>query len=156
MGGHRPGPTPPPQAYRTVSLMQGFGTSAPKQAAGDQSTIDFFFFPEIPESPSTNQSQIRVPLLPDNYNPDRSANSSNVLETLDDAVPGPEISIIAHHPDFVVPATITEVVGNEGTDVELPASSSTPEDVKDPGIFKQIWTGFLEDIFGPKVSKPTV
>jgi len=62
---------------QTHPLMQGFRTSAPKQAAHDRSTIDFFFFPEVPEPPPTNPfARLRVPLLPDNYSPDRSANSA--------------------------------------------------------------------------------
>jgi hypothetical protein len=142
--------------------MQGFRTSAPKQAVRDTSTIDFFFFPEIPEPAPTNPfAKLRVPLLPDNYNPDRSPGSSHALESLDEAVPGPEISIIASHPEGVVPATISEVVGNDGLDVDIgqwtasfkSASNKTP---KEPGVLKELWSGFLDDILGPKGPKVAV
>jgi hypothetical protein len=72
--------------------MQTFRSTAPKAAMGDSSTIDFFFFPDMPEPEPVNPfSKIRVPLLPDNYNPDRS---NHLVESLDEAVPRPEIAIV--------------------------------------------------------------
>jgi hypothetical protein len=139
--------------------MQGFRTSALKAAAHDTSTIDFFFLPEILEEAPANPYRMRVPLLPDNYSPDRSANSPNALETMDDAVPRPEISIVASHPENVVAATISEVVGNDGEPVDLAqlttnAFSKTAEAVKEPGIIKELWDGFVDDILGPKAKGP--
>jgi hypothetical protein len=134
--------------------MQGFQTSAPKQTARDSSTIDFFFFPEVPEPPPINPySRLRVPLLPDNYNPDRSANSAHAVEVPDEAVPSPEISIIASHPENVAPAAMSEVVGNDGLDVDIGKltagfSSTVVEDLKEPGVLKELWTGLVDDIFG--------
>jgi hypothetical protein len=140
--------------------MQGFRTSAPIQAAHDSSTIDFFFFPEIPPPPPTNPFTIRVPLLPDNYTPNRSPDSGHAVESLDEAVPRPEILIIASHPEDVLPAAMTEVVGNEGVEQhidELTKSfKSDIDDVKEPGVLKELWTGLVDDIFGPKKPKPAV
>jgi hypothetical protein len=135
--------------------MQGFRTSAPKQAARDSSTIDFFFFPEIPEAPPANPfSKLRVPLLPDNYTPDRSPGSINALETLDSAVPGPEISIVAAYPEQVVPAALSEVVGNDGLDVSIESLtagfSSKVAELKEPGMLKELWGSFMDDVLGPK------
>ena len=138
--------------------MQGFRTSAPKQAARDSSTIDFFFFPEVPEPPPINPfSKLRVPLLPDNYNPDRSATSAHAVEAPDEAIPRPEISIIASSPENVAPAAMSEVVGNDGLDVDIGAlttgfSTTAIEDPKEPGILKELWTGIVDDFFGPKGS----
>lgn len=139
-------------------MMQGFRSSAPKQAARDSSTIDFFFFPEIPAPPPKNPfSKLRVPLLPDNYTPDRSSNSAHSLEELDAAVPGPEIHIVASHPEDVMPATISEVVGNDGLDVDIGQLtqnfSKAAEAIKAPGLLKEVWGGFLDDILGPKGPK---
>ncbi|KAH7356543.1 hypothetical protein BKA65DRAFT_209056 [Rhexocercosporidium sp. MPI-PUGE-AT-0058] len=149
---HRP--TPP---SRTIPLMQGFRTSAPKLAARDTSTIDFFFFPEIPPAEPTNPFQkLRVPLLPDNYNPDRSPESGHALEALDEAVPRPEISIMAAHPENVAPAAMSEVVGNDGLDVDIgqltSAFSTLLPDIKgkQPGVIKELWGGLMDDILGPK------
>lgn len=155
---HRPVPTP---ATRTIPLMQGFRTSAPKQALRDNSTIDFFFFPEIePAAPANPFQKLRVPLLPDNYNPDRSPESGNALESLDEAVPRPEISIMAAHPENVVPAAMSEVVGNDGLDVDIgqltAAFSKVLPDVKEPGVIKEIWSGLVDDILGPKTPKHAI
>lgn len=140
-------------------MMQGFRSSAPKQAAHDSSTIDFFFFPDVPEPPPKNPfSKLRVPLLPDNYTPNRSADSGHALEELDPAIPGPEISIIASHPEDVVPATISEVVGNDGVEVDITQltgvfSKNSEKEVKEPGILSELWSGLVDDILGPKHPK---
>lgn len=141
--------------------MQGFQTSAPKQAAKDNSTIDFFFFPEIPADPPLNPfSKLRVPLLPDNYNPDRSPNSGHALDSLDTAVPRPEISIMAAHPENIHPAAMSEVVGNDGMEdighLTTGFTSMLPEVVKEPGAIKELWNGLVDDILGPKGSKVAV
>lgn len=156
---HRPAPTPSPTVYRTIPLMQGFRTSAPKQAARDTSTIDFFFFPDPPTPPPSNPfSKLRVPLLPDNYSPDRSPNSGHAVEALDEAVPRPEISIIASHPENVAPATISEVVGNDGLDVDIGQLTTgfASAESKEPGLLKELWTGFVDDVLGAKHSAPKV
>lgn len=143
--------------------MQGFQTSAPKQASRDSSTIDFFFFPEVEQPPTDSFSKIRVPLLPDNYNVDRSPGSAHQAETLDEALPGPQINIVAAHPEWVMPATISEVVGNDGMDVNLEflTASFTPRAVrekveavaKEPGVLKELFSGLVDDILGPKGPK---
>jgi len=156
-GGHRP----TPRAFKPIPLMQGFRTSAPKQVAHDTSTIDFFYFPEVPEpSPANPFSKLRVPLLPDNYTPDRSADSPHAVETLDSSVPPPEIHIVASHPEQVLPAAMSEVVGNDGLDVDLGeltsgfSSKPSSKEVKEPGVLKELWTGLVDDVFGktPKVA----
>jgi hypothetical protein len=141
--------------------MQGFRTSAPAQAAHDTSTIDFFFFPEIPpEAPKNPFAKLRVPLLPDNYNPDRSPDSAHAAESLDEAVPRPEILIVASHPEDVAAAAMTEVVGNDG--MELPLDELTKSfkhdegEAKEPGVLKELWSGLVDDLFGPKKPKTAV
>ena len=136
--------------------MQGFRTSAPKQAPHDSSTIDFFTFPEIPEEPPVNPfAKLRVPLLPDNYNPDRSADSAHAAEAFDTPLAAPEIHIIASHPERVQPAALSEVVGNDGLEMDLSSLTkgftSTPlTTLKEPGMMKELWTGLVDDIFGSK------
>jgi hypothetical protein len=136
--------------------MQGFRTSAPKQAAHDSSTIDFFTFPEIPEEPPANPyATLRVPLLPDNYFPDRSANSAHAVETFDAPLPPPEIHIVAAHPERIAPVALSEVVGNDGLDMDLSQlikgfSSTHLATRKEPGVVKELWGGLIDDIFGSK------
>jgi hypothetical protein len=138
--------------------MQGFRTSAPVQAAHDSSTIDFFFFPEIPpEAPKNPFSKLRVPLLPDNYTPDRSADSAHAMESLDEAVPRPEILIVASHPEDVAPAAMTEVVGNDAVEQDIDELTKSfkhdVEEIKEPGMLKELWSGLVDDLFGPKKPK---
>lgn len=136
--------------------MQGFRTSAPKQSVLDSSTIDHAFLPDLSAAEPVNPfSRLRVPLLPDNYNPDRSSTSMHAVEALDEAIPRPEISIVAAHPGHVSVAALTEVVDNAGIDVDLKdltaGFSSTPvEELQEPGALKELWAGFIDDFFGAK------
>jgi len=156
--GHRPTTASAP-VYHTIPMMQGFQTSAPKQAVHDMSTIDFFFFPEIPADPPVNPfAKLRVPLLPDNYNPDRSPESGHAIETFDEALPRPEINIIASHPEDVLPATISEVVGNDGLDIDLSQltknfSSTAIKDLKKKSMVGELWSGLMDDVLGPRGGK---
>lgn len=131
--------------------MQGFRTSAPKASRGDVSTIESFIFPEIPEAAPLNPfSKLRVPLLPDNYS------ASHVAEVIDGAVSRPEISIVAAHPENVAPAAMSEVVGNDGLDVDigqLAASAGiveTSSEVKEEGVIKELWNAVVDDLIGAK------
>jgi hypothetical protein len=156
--GHRPSPSQAQSVIRIQPLLQGFRTCAPVQAAHDTSTIDFFFFPDIPPPPPDNPFQkLRVPLLPDNYAPDRSANSGHEVDTPDGAVARSEVVVVASRPEDVLPAAMTEVVGNEGQErgiEELTKSfKSGLEEMKEPGVVKELWDGLMDDIFGPKTPK---
>lgn len=97
-------------------------------------------------------------MLPDNYTPDRSPESGHAVEGLDAAIPGPEISIIASHPEDVIPATISEVVGNDGLDVDITRLTSSfnilsSKVEEEPGVLKELWSGLVDDILGPKKPK---
>jgi len=152
---HRPAPEISAPLIRGRPLMQGFRTSAPKQAAHDNSTIDFVFFPENPTELPSNPYVMRVPLLPDNYTPDRSVGSPHELEALDEAVPQPEITVVASHPDNVVPAALTEVVNNAGLDVDIAeltkAFNKKVEVMEEASALKELWSDLMDDILGPKV-----
>ena len=73
-------------------------------------------------------------------------------------MPRPEISIIASHPENVAPATISEVVGNDGLDVDIGQLTSgfTSAEVKEPGLLEELWSGFVDDVLGAKHSAPKV
>jgi hypothetical protein len=139
--------------------MQGFRSSAPKQSRGDASTIESFIFPEIPlESPANPFDKLRVPLLPDNYNPDRSADSFHAAEELDAALSKSEISVVAAYPDAVTPAALSEVVGNDGLDVDIRQLTTgfLDEDPKEPGALKELFTAIADDLFGVVEKNPQV
>jgi len=144
-----------PLVYKTLPMMQGFKSSAPVQAARDNSTIDFFFFPQIPAAPPANPfEKLRVPLLPDNYNPDRSPGSINAIEATEVPHPKDEISIMASRPEQILPATMSEVVGNNELDVKIEelteGLSSKIAELKEPGMLRELWGSFLDDLLGPK------
>lgn len=105
---HRP--SIPLASHKVIHLMQGFRTSAPKPAFHGPPTVDYLVLP-----PQINPSTIikfRVPLLPDNYSPDRSPDSGNANYNCDVKFPKAEISIISSHPGDVLPTTISEVVSS--------------------------------------------
>ncbi|KAG9237543.1 hypothetical protein BJ875DRAFT_141544 [Amylocarpus encephaloides] len=150
--GHRPQSSTTAPLYRIVPLMQGFRSSAPRPIRGDTSTIESFIFPETPEAPPVNPfERLRVPLLPDNYNPDRS---SFVEEEIDGAMPKNEISIVAASPETVTPVAMSEVVGNDGLDVDIgqltQGFSDTTVESKEVGALKELFSGMVDDIFGKK------
>ncbi|RDL37932.1 Uncharacterized protein BP5553_05365 [Venustampulla echinocandica] len=153
--GHRPAAP----VTRTIPLMQTFRSSAPKQAVRDASTMDHFTFPQIPDVPSNPFAKLRVPLLPDNYSPDRSPESGLMVEAADEAVFRPEINVCASHPENVAPAALSEVVGNEALEVDLGQltagfSSSADADSKEPGVLKELWSGLVDDLIGSKAGSP--
>ena len=126
----------------------------------------------MPEFNATAEpaEKLRVPLLPDNYHPDRSPSSAHAFESQEISVPRPEISVVAAHPEMVLPAMLSEVVGNEALDVDIgqwtkgftfspekwmPAAlteggAQGEEGATDGGMLKELWTGVVDDIFGEK------
>ena len=75
-------------------------------------------------------------------------------------MPRPEISIVASHPENVVPVAMSEMVGNEAEDdigryvgnlVEK--GLEKVDEVRQPGILRQLWQGFVEDVRGGKGGK---
>ncbi|ELR06614.1 hypothetical protein GMDG_08087 [Pseudogymnoascus destructans 20631-21] len=91
-------------------LMQGFHTATSSPAPVAMSSIDFVFFPTHDAITTPHQSALRVPLLPDNYTPDRSIGSAHAPEAEVMPLQRSEISIIAARPETVASA-LTEVVG---------------------------------------------
>ena len=137
--------------------MQGFTTSAPKQGRGDATTIESFILPNLHMEAAANPlEQLRVPLLPDTYNPNRS--SFHAAEALDAAAPRSEISIVAAHPEHVA-AAMSEVVGNDGLDVDIGQLTSgfadhLPVQIREPGALKELLTGIVDDILGAAKQNP--
>lgn len=67
---------------------------------------------------------------------------------------GSEISIIAAHPDQVT-AALSEVVGNDGLDIDIGQltsmfSSTQKKEPGEVGVVTELWKGLLDDIFGSK------
>lgn len=134
--------------------MQTFRTTAAPADAHNRSTIDFMHFPSPADAEQLDTiTRIRVPLLPDNYSPNRAQGTGQEVETLDGPLMIQEIRVIAAHPQQVLPSAMTEVVGNEAMmdDVRLGmAYEADPEENQERGMLGQIWGGLVDDIFGQR------
>ncbi|KAG4029409.1 hypothetical protein MFRU_016g01620 [Monilinia fructicola] len=150
---------PLPPSIKTMPLMQGFRTSAPRPSpSASISTLDHLVLPRLP---SASQSfAVRVPILPDNYGA-----SQPIKESIDTAIPKQEIHIVSAQPEEVVAAVnvLTEVVGNEGeASVDLgewvEGVRARGEQIRgrfvgrdsEQGVLAELWTSIQEDVFGSK------
>lgn len=144
-------------------LMQGFSTSAVVKSSSTYSPsnvqvsgIDNWVFPAAPAEPPRNPfEKLRVPLLPDNYAPNRAPGSPHALETPDILfIKEEEPRIVAAFPEDV--SAMSEVVGDESRDVSLSDLTKLVKDkfveVKEPGVLKSLWNDVLDDVFGQKSS----
>ena len=81
-----------------------------------------------------------IPLLPDNFSPERSA-SQPVLDT--EPVIMPQISVATLESDVVA---MGESEGGKVAD----ALGLTKEVEKEVGVIKEVWRGVVDDLFGAK------
>lgn len=116
--------------------------------------------PQFDLSPEEDAPQLRVPLTPDNYYPARkSAAHQEAVEP----VMRPEISVVSgEHTHIAGPSAMSEVVDNHAMDIDpfnltskvhAAASKITGvpvEEMKEPGMLRELWTGFLDDLTGSK------
>ncbi|KAF7858628.1 hypothetical protein EAF04_009228 [Stromatinia cepivora] len=149
---------PLPPSIKTIPLMQGFRTSAPRPVASP-STLDHLILPRLPTEPLTTFS-MRVPILPDNYSATQS-----IKESIDTAIPKQEIHVVSALPeeDFVAVNVLTEVVGNEA-DASMDLGEwvqgirTRGEEIKEKfvgrdreqGVLAELWTSIREDVIGSK------
>lgn len=172
---HRPTPSPVPSRNRVVPLMQTFNfrTTTPRDARLDVSTIDYAVMPsfagEADREAAASRMALRVPLLPDNYAPDRQNLDGHAPEVADGPLASPQIVVVAAHPEHVVAASaLTEIegVGIDGVELKfahLPllggagaeaSSSSSGSEGSEPGMIRDLWKGLLDDLAGsPAVPK---
>lgn len=154
---HRPTPMPTPSASRTVPLMQGFQTSAaPAARSAPLSTMDATILPPMDAAPADSISGLRVPLLPDNFYPDRSSSilaGTHGPEATDAPLAAPVV--VAADPGNVYSA-LTEIEGLGVDGVELNFAHGEPIMVENHGhgMIKDMWKGLVDDVFGEK--KPVV
>ncbi|KFY76528.1 hypothetical protein V499_03863, partial [Pseudogymnoascus sp. VKM F-103] len=94
-------PTPSSSIPTLRPLMQGFHSTTSSPAPSAAPSIDFVFFPTQDAISTPHVSALRVPLLPDNYTPDRSVGSAHAPEAEVMPLERSEISIIAARPETV-------------------------------------------------------
>jgi hypothetical protein len=137
--------------------MQGFHTTSSAPAPAAAPSIDYVFLPAMPQPASESFSALRVPLLPDNYTPDRSVGSAHAPEVPDAPLSRSEISVIAARPETVASA-LTEVVGL-GREMGLgELTRAFREEVvrvegEVVGGLRGLWGDLLDDVLGEKVVK---
>lgn len=153
--------------------MQGFHTTpAPRYAQADVSTIDFAVLPSREQlfggGVQDNFSRVRVPLLPDNFAPNRAAVPGNFAPEASDApLRAPEIVVMAADPSSVnAVSALTEVEAFSPDGVELSFAhafggpsrgGAAKEEQYAGGMLKGLWAGLKEDILSPGgQAKPTV
>lgn len=151
--------------------MQGFHTTpAPRYAQADVSTIDFAVLPTreaLFGAPSQDAfSRVRVPLLPDNFAPNRAAvPGSFAPEAADAPLRAPEIVVMAADPSSVnAVSALTEVEAFSPDGVELSfahgfggsgrGGGAAQEETYAGGMLKDLWAGLKEDILSP--AKPAL
>ncbi|KAL4878562.1 hypothetical protein BJY04DRAFT_110683 [Aspergillus karnatakaensis] len=133
-----------------------FNTSRSLKAVNDSSTVDFAYLPSITESHAS--SEMPVPILPDIYThydstrPSESPMKPQVYTVSGDGEnvsASPMSEVVDNDSMEIDPFTLTEAVGKSRYAAELKG-----EDSKAPGAMKELWSGLLDDILGPKQQSP--
>ncbi|KAH1652297.1 hypothetical protein KXX59_006401 [Aspergillus fumigatus] len=105
----------------TDPSVRHFNTSRAAKAVGDSSTVDFAYFPSMEEiDVPPSRPDPRFPIL------------SDIYEAAD-----------------IDPFSLTETVGRSRLGEELQRQQSGSQ-AKEPGIVRELWSGFVEDLLGPK------
>ncbi|MCJ1361549.1 hypothetical protein MMC16_000649 [Acarospora aff. strigata] len=144
-------------------LTRHFNTTRALKSVNDSSTIDFAYMPQFELDLSSNEQQIRVPLLPDNYYPTRK---SAALQEAIEPVMRPEISVMSGETAHIAgPSAMSEVVDNHAMDLDpydLTSKVHTAaskivgvpvEKLNEPGVLTELWNGLLDDLLGKRASK---
>jgi hypothetical protein len=146
--------------FSSASARQ-FNTSRAKRTVNDSSTMDFVYMPNHSTFEGTNPNPTpRVPILP---NAQSGYESSPIVEQ---APMKPQIHTVHDMNSDVSVSAMSEVVDNHSISIDPFELTQTVEAARDAelklknasqdpemGIIKEVWTGFLDDLLGPK-SKP--
>ncbi|KAF2740719.1 hypothetical protein EJ04DRAFT_424204 [Polyplosphaeria fusca] len=139
-------PVPEPAS---VSLpVRHFNTSRSLKSVGDSSTIDFAYLPDF--DPDTASSPImRVPILPE------TVTSESTRASLAEQVMLPTIMTVSADGTHIhAPSAMSDVSDNNAIDFQGMAArvaqtlGKTTEEKA--GMVKEVWGGFMDDVFGPK------
>jgi len=134
-----------------------FNTSRALKSVRDSSTMDFAYLPAFDGTLDDGHTGIRVPILPDAY--DIQSSKVPTLEP-DGPISKPEIySVTDTHADTHGPSAMSDVVDNHAIDIDpygltatvgKAAKKVSEQAGVEVGFVKQLWKGFLDDIFGGK------
>ncbi|KAN0085219.1 hypothetical protein V8E54_001686 [Elaphomyces granulatus] len=140
-----------------------FNTSRASKAVKDTSTVDFVYMPSPSEfeMSSAFSSQPRVPVISDmRHSSDSGAQPLlpmkpqiyTVSEMASDISASPMSEVVDNHALEIDPFKLTETVGKSrhGESQRIAAASMQQQN----GMIGQLWTGFLDDLLGPKEGIP--
>jgi hypothetical protein len=111
---------------------------------------------EIDAAPS--RPDPRFPILSDiykHYDPTQTITSDPPMKPQVYAVSGEDVAaspmseVVDNHSMDIDPFSLTETVGRSRFGEELQRQQNGSQ-AKEPGIVKELWSGFLEDLLGPK------
>lgn len=154
---------PLPNPSRTIPLMQAFHTTHQTRAQSDIPTIDCAFLPKLFEEAATLSSSIRIPLLPDNFHPDR-APTLFAPEVADEPLRQPEI-VAADPLNVNAVSALTEVEGMSPDGVELKFAHDFGDVAGERaaagegyagGMLTGLWKGLVDDVMGSGKMKPAL
>lgn len=143
---------PVPDTDTTGKPIRAFNTSRSLKAVKDNSTIDFMYIPDFDPDTQTAPIELRVPTLPW-LNPSETSKSAAV--EADEPVMIPTIHTVAADGTHIhAPSAMSDVSDSNHFDFEGLAASvaskfSGPAD-SNASMAKQVWSGFVDDILGPK------
>ncbi|KAJ5787239.1 hypothetical protein N7457_002229 [Penicillium paradoxum] len=154
---HSHPPNKKPKLTKTSSSSRQFNTSRATKALNDTSTVDFVYMPRMADLDAAPlQWGVQVPVLPElpSIRGDHTPSAppmKPLIYTV--AGTGPDVAasamseVVDNHAIDFDPFSLTEAVGRSRVGEEIQRRSNGHSE---PGIVRELWTGFLDDVMGPK------
>ncbi|KAJ6108075.1 hypothetical protein N7523_009398 [Penicillium sp. IBT 18751x] len=133
-----------------------FNTSRSSKAVGDSSTVDLVYMPIMSDMETRTSRPTQIPVLPDLYSHHESPSTSAppmkpqiyTVSGTGVVAASPMSEVVDNHSIDIDPFSLTEAVSRSrvGEEVQRQTNGKPTES----GIIKELWTGFLDDVLGPK------
>jgi len=154
----RPSAAAKEESKAQKSSARHFNTSRSLKTVGDSSTIDFAYLPAFEADAGREAETIRVPLLP------TLERKVVYAGEVDEVVMRPEISLVAADgTHLATPSALREVHDNNAVDIDFSSmadrvaaagrKAAAAVGAEQQGLVRQVWEGFVEDLFGGKAVK---
>ncbi|KAJ5811096.1 hypothetical protein N7447_010612 [Penicillium robsamsonii] len=141
------------------SSSRQFNTSRATKALNDTSTVDFVYMPSMADLDAAPlQRSIQVPVLPELPSipwsqtptaPPMKPQIYTVSGTGADVPASAMSEVVDNHAIDLDPFSLTEAVGRSRVGEEIQRRSNG---TSKPGVVRELWAGFLDDVMGPKES----
>lgn len=147
----------PKLTHSSSSSSRQFNTSRATKALNDSSTVDFVYMPSMADLDAAPlQRSIQVPVLPELPSlpwrqtptaPPMKPQIYTVSGTGADVSASAMSEVVDNHAIDLDPFTLTEAVGRSRAGEEIQRRSNGSSE---PGVIRELWAGFLDDVMGPK------